>query len=336
MYKRQELRPAFVVGVAMIPLLSLIAIYRGRFRANKQIVKSQVPEYLIRPILLMTTIGLLLWYATPGRPVIAMLINVVATSIAVLFCLLSSRLKASDVEAIDPTSTPAKNTFPGYRKASTTWLLGAFPFVVISGIAIINQRTDRLMLGALQDMESVGLYSVAVQMAMVVNFTLIGINQAIAPLVAERHDANRGKELQKTLIQATNIATIGSLLIVAALVLLGPIVLAVFGPKFSASYLPMIILAVGQLLNVASGPAGTILSMSRHERFVGIGMSISVVCNILLNYMLIPSYGVSGAAIATALSVGIWNLLMVVFAKRHLGIDANAGAVLIPNKIQAE
>ena len=76
--------------------------------------------------------------------------------------------------------------------------------------------------------------------------------------------------------------------------------------------------------------------MSRHERFVGIGMSISVVCNILLNYMLIPSYGVSGAAIATALSVGIWNLLMVVFAKRHLGIDANAGAVLIPNKIQAE
>lgn len=335
-FENPELRPAFVVGVAMIPLLSLIAIYRGRFRANKQIVKSQVPEYLIRPILLMTTIGLLLWYATPGRPVIALLINVVATSIAVLFCLLSSRLKASDVEAIDPTSTPAKNTFPGYRKASTTWLLGAFPFVVISGIAIINQRTDRLMLGALQDMESVGLYSVAVQMAMVVNFTLIGINQAIAPLVAERHDANRGKELQKTLIQATNIATIGSLLIVAALVLLGPIVLAVFGPKFSASYLPMIILAVGQLLNVASGPAGTILSMSRHERFVGIGMSISVVCNILLNYMLIPSYGVSGAAIATALSVGIWNLLMVVFAKRHLGIDANAGAALIPNKIQAE
>ena len=69
-FENPELRPAFVVGVAMIPLLSLIAIYRGRFRANKQIVKSQVPEYLIRPILLMTTIGLLLWYATPGLSLI--------------------------------------------------------------------------------------------------------------------------------------------------------------------------------------------------------------------------------------------------------------------------
>ena len=189
------------------------------------------------------------------------------------------------------------------------------------------------MLGALQDIKSVGLYSVAVQMAMVVNFTLLGLNQAIAPLVAERHDANRGKELQKSLIQATNIATLGSLLIVAALVTLGPIVLAIFGPDFSGSYQPMIILAVGQLLNVASGPVGTILSMSRQERFVGIGMSVSVVCNIILNYLLIPRYGVNGAALATAVSVGVWNLLMVVFAKRILGIDANIGSFLIPSKI---
>lgn len=108
--------------------------------------------------------------------------------------------------------------------------------------------------------------------------------------------------------------------------------LAVFGPEFSASYLPMIILAVGQLLNVASGPVGTILSMSRQERFVGIGMSVSVICNILLNYLLIPRYGINGAAIATAVSVGIWNLLMVVFAKRILGV--NAGAVLSPGKVQ--
>ena len=96
----------------------------------------------------------------------------------------------------------------------------------------------------------------------------------------------------------------------------------------------MIILAVGQLLNVASGPVGTILSMSRQERFVGIGMLASVVCNILLNYLLIPQYGVNGAAIATAISVGVWNLLMIVFAKRILGINANAGAILIPSKIQ--
>jgi len=338
-FENPALWPAFVIGVTMIPLLSLTAIYRGYFRANKQILKSQIPEYLIRPILLMASIGLLLWLATPGQPVIALLINVLATFLAMAFCMFAAVPKGSETKINDPAKplvSSTESTFPGYRKASKTWLLGAFPFVLIAGISIINQRTDRLMLGALQDMKSVGLYSVAVQMAMVVNFTLIGLNQAIAPLVAERHDSNRSMELQKTLIRATNIATIGSLLIVAALVWLGPIVLAVFGPEFSSSYLPMIILAIGQLLNVASGPVGTILAMSRRERFVGIGMSVSVVCNILLNYLLIPLYSVNGAAIATMISVGIWNLLMVVFAKRTLGINANAGAALIPNKIQPE
>ena len=338
-FENPELRPAFVIGVIMIPLLCLIAIYRGRFRANKQIVNSQIPEYLIRPILLMVSIGLLLWFATPGRPVIALLINILATFVAMAFCMFAALARNTDTndnnQPVD-IAAPAQEAFPGYRKASVGWLLGAFPFVVIAGISIINQRTDRLMLGAMQDMQSVGLYSVAVQMAMVVNFTLIGLNQAIAPLVAERHDSNRSQELQKSLIRATNIATIGSLLIVAALVALGPIVLAIFGPEFSASYLPMIILAVGQLLNVASGPVGTLLAMSRRERFVGIGMSVSVVCNVLLNYFLIPAYGVSGAAIATAISVGIWNLLMVVFAKRILGINANLGASLIPNKAQTQ
>ena len=171
-----NLRPTFMVGPIMIPLVCMIAIYRGRFRANKQIIKSLIPECLIRPILLMTTIGLLLWSTTPGNPATALLINVIATFVAMAFCMLAAHLTGP--ETVDPSQanlSPASEDhfFPGYLKASKTWLIGSLPFVVIAGISIINQRTDRLMLGALQDIKSVGLYSVAVQMAMVVNFTLL-------------------------------------------------------------------------------------------------------------------------------------------------------------------
>ena len=333
-FENPNLGPTFTFGVAMIPLLSLIAIYRGYFRANKQILKSQIPEYLLRPILLMITIGSLLWFSVPGRPMIAMLINVLATFAGMTYCVFAGKPRGSALSEGEKTAVvpPLADAFAGYRKASTVWLLGAFPFVVIAGISIINQRTDRLMLGAMQDMQSVGLYSVAVQMAMVVNFPLIGLNQAIAPLVAERHDANRSQELQTALIQSTNVATIGSLLIVVALVVMGPLVLSVFGPEFSVSYLPMIVVAIGQLMNVAAGPVGTLLAMSRQERLVGLGMAISVACNIALNYFLIPLYGVIGAAIATAASVGVWNLLMVIIAKRILGINTNVFAFLIPSK----
>ena len=336
-FETPELRPAFAIGVALIPLLCLIAIYRGRFRANKVVVKSQIPEYLIRPVLLMASIGLLLWLATPASPATALLINVSATIVALVYCMLAvipNDVEAKSSEQAGDTMSDPRGLSASYRKANLSWLLGALPFVMIAGISIINQRADRLMLGMMRDMESVGLYSVAAQMTTIVSLTLIGLNQAIAPLVAEKHDSNRGQDLQRILIHATNIATLGSLLIVLSLVMLGPIVLAVFGAEFSASYLPMTILAAGQLLNVASGPAGTLLSMSRQERFVGIGMAVSLVCNILLNYLLIPRYGSSGAATATAVSVGIWNILMVVFAKRVLGINTNAIAKVIPTKIR--
>jgi O-antigen/teichoic acid export membrane protein len=332
-FTNRHLENAFWIGILLIPMLSLIALYRGRFRANKQILNSQVPEYLIRPILLMASIGMLMWLAVPGQPVVALLINVVATFMAMAFCMFAS-IADWDKATNDEAGTSGANQEAKTRKppSASDWLLGAFPFVLIAGISIVNQRTDRLMLGAMLDMQAVGFYSVAVQMAMVVNFTLVGLNQAIAPLVAERHDSNRSRELQHSLMRATNLATLGSLAIVVALVLLGPIVLNFFGAEFSSSYLPMIILSVGQLMNVASGPVGTLLSMSRHERFVGVGMATSVVFNLLLNYVLIPKYGVSGAAIATAVSVGIWNLMMVFFAKRILGINANLGALLIPEK----
>jgi len=338
-FENPNLQPTFALGVVMIPLLSLIAIYRGYFRANKQILKSQIPEYLLRPILLMVAIGSLLWFSVPGRPMIAMLINALATFSAMAFCMFAGKpkpIEQNGSEQATDLASPASTIFPGYPEAARVWLLGAFPFVVIAGISIINQRTDRLMLGAMRDMQSVGFYSVAVQMAMVVNFTLIGLNQAIAPLVAERHDSNRSQELQKALIQATNIATIGSLLILAALIGLGPVVLTAFGPEFSASYLPMIVIALGQLMNVAAGPVGTLLAMSRQERLVGFGLTISVVCNIILNYLLIPLYGVCGAAIATAASVGFLNLLMVIFAKRILGINTNVCAFLVPGRPQPQ
>lgn len=332
-FANQHLENAFWIGILLVPMLSLIALYRGRFRANKQVLNSQVPEYLIRPILLMASIGILMGLAVPGQPVIALLINVVATFMAMAFCMFASMSDWSKVIKTDGRASASNGSAKtGQAAGPLDWLLGAFPFVLIAGISIINQRTDRLMLGAMLDMQSVGFYSVAVQMAMVVNFTLVGLNQAIAPLVAERHDSDRSQELQHSLIRATNLATLGSVAIVVSLVLLGPIVLNVFGAEFSNSYLPMIILSVGQLVNVASGPVGTLLSMSRHERFVGFGMATSVVFNLLLNYVLIPKYGVSGAAIATAVSVGIWNLMMVFFAKRILGINANLGAFLIPEK----
>ena len=328
-FENPHLKITFVIGIVMIPLLGAIGIFRGRFRANKLIVNSQVPEYLIRPILLTIVLAVMLFTDVSGQPELAIAINVGATIAALAYCVFSGR----DVKVkMDEASPSVQHSGETIRKTASYWILGALPFVMIAGIHIINQRADRLMLGTMLDMKSVGYYSVAAQMAMVVNFTLLGINQAVGPLVAERHESNRGQELQQTLIRVTLYATIGSVLIVGALALFGGWVLNIFGDDFQHSYLPMLILAVGQLANVAAGPAGTILAMSKKERLVGVGILASAIVNLILNALLIPVMGIIGAATATAISMATWNVLLVVFAKRKLGINSNMWAFLVPSR----
>ena len=325
-FENITLRNTLLIGLAMIPLLSLLGLYRGVFRANKRIINSQLPEFVIRPIVLMSSFASLLLLNVVGSASIAIMVNVLATLCALLFCFWTAKNNKQE-PSVQPATETKHTTAPHSIKS---WLLGAMPFVLIAGIHIINQRTDRLMLGSLLDMESVGLYSVAMQMALVVNFTLLGINQAVAPLVAERYEADRHHELQSILIRATTYATAGSLLIVLGLACLGGWVLPIFGPEFTASYYPLLILAAGQLINVAAGPVGELLTMSRKVHIVGIGVGISAVANIVLNLWLIPIYGIIGAAIATSVSMAVWNLVLVAFAKYQLGVSTNLLAQLIP------
>ena len=317
-FENPRVIPTFYLGLAMLPLLAWLGVYKGLFRGTKQIIVSQVPEFLIRPIFLMIVVGLFLLFSLPGRSEYAILINVVGTLIALVFCI---------------ARNPHRDRMVTSEKASVSpgvWLAGAFPFMLIAGIHIFNQRTDRLMLGAMLDMEAVGIYSVAIQMSLVVNFPLLGITAAVGPLVAEREKANQQSELQHALIKSTAVATVVAVAIVIALAIFGPYVLMIFGPEFDAAYAPLIVLSLGQLANVAAGPAGAILSMSRHENLVAWGVFSSAILNVILNYCLIPVWGIFGAAMATAISMFCWNFVLVIIAKRKLGISSNLGACLIP------
>ena len=262
-----------------------------------------------------------LWYAVPSKPQVAILVNVVATLLSLAYCTWSNPNR-KQIASAEQT-----------RESRFHWLSGALPFLLIAGIHIFNQRTDRLMLGSMKDMESVGFYSVAIQMALIVNFPLLGITAAVSPLIAasKEQDGER-KTLESALIKNISYASLAALAIVLGMAFVGPYVLPIFGKDFGASYYPMIILACGQLANVAAGPAGTVLSMTRHEKLVAFGVLASAILNIVLNWFLIPRYGIIGASIATSVSMVSWNLILVVLAKQKTGISSNLFARWLPIK----
>ena len=83
------------------------------------------------------------------------------------------------------------------------------------------------------------------------------------------------------------------------------------------------------------GSAGVLLNMSGKEKIVMNILLFSALLNVILNAILIPLYGINGAAIGTAISTSIWHILQSLMVYKSLGIISNIFAI-IKNQLQPE
>jgi O-antigen/teichoic acid export membrane protein len=88
--------------------------------------------------------------------------------------------------------------------------------------------------------------------------------------------------------------------------------------------LALIIVCIGQLVRSLMGTVGTLLIMTNHGRDAALVMVITVVISLGLHTVLIPEWGLEGAAVATAVGTSIWNILMAIVVYKRLGIHTTA------------
>jgi len=103
-------------------------------------------------------------------------------------------------------------------------------------------------------------------------------------------------------------------------IFLGNHVLMVFGSEYVIAWPVLVVLSIGQFVNVLAGPVGNMLSMAGHERVTAFGVAVSVLVIVGLGLILIPTMGILGAAIATATGMVTWNVLLVALCYKRLGI----------------
>jgi O-antigen/teichoic acid export membrane protein len=112
-----------------------------------------------------------------------------------------------------------------------------------------------------------------------------------------------------------------------AIVLLGkPLLAAALGPAFSDAYVPMAIIAVGQLLGVTAGPVGVLLAMTGHEVSVARVLALTALVSVVLTVLLAKLFGVAGAAVATSVSLVLARSLLRAVARRNMPgiVEGNA------------
>ena len=85
--------------------------------------------------------------------------------------------------------------------------------------------------------------------------------------------------------------------------------MSLFGRDFVGGALALRIISVGQLINFATGAVGIMLIMSGRSDVAMVNAIVVVAVALGLDFWLVPAYGLNGAAVASALSLGLSNML---------------------------
>jgi O-antigen/teichoic acid export membrane protein len=308
-------RETLVWVIALLPFAALTRVMMAAVQGLQHVVKAQVVDFLVRPVLVLLGVGCLFIFAPGMRlPQYAMAVHLGAT-IVVLY------IAAVVLYRCLPRSVHA--TAARYR--TRKWLASAIPLTLIGGAIIINSQTDILMLGFFRTSEDVGVYRVAVKGAVLVAFAQQAANAVIAPQFARLYAQGDQARLQHLVTVSARITLLAALPVALTFVLAGGAIAGfAFGHEFTQSHTPLAILAVGQLVNAAMGSVGFLLNMTGHERDVARTLLITAGLNVLLNLFLIPRFGMAGAASATAVSLALWNIMLCKIVKNRIGINSTA------------
>jgi O-antigen/teichoic acid export membrane protein len=207
---------------------------------------------------------------------------------------------------------------------STIWLKSSIPFGMTAALQLINGRTDILALGFFQPDADVGIYRVAAQLAAVVIFGMQAVAMIQGPHIAHLYANGDMQKLQQMITHSAQAILLIAVPVVIVIILFGEFIIrTVYGPAFEAAYVPLVILCVGQLVNASMGSVASLLNMTGHERDTTKSVLIGAIVNVVLNLSLVPVWGMTGAAVATAVTLIVWNLIMWRKARVRLGIETS-------------
>ena len=135
------------------------------------------------------------------------------------------------------------------------------------------------------------------------------ININMSSKIAELFNSDKIVELNQMLKHGARLIFFLSLPLVLLIVIFPETILSFFGEKYIASKQALIIMTISQGICTSFGAVTVYLNMTGRQKIFQNVLLISVFINCLLNRLLIPKYGMTGAAIAFSASLFFWNFI---------------------------
>lgn len=215
-------------------------------------------------------------------------------------------------------SMPKSSEVIKYRKKIL--LASGIPLLFVAVATQMNGQISVLILGSFGSNSDVGIYSTALKVSLVLSLILTAINTIAGTTISELHALGDKDKLEKIFSKTSALGFILALPLFLVMFLFPEIILSLFGSEFTAGSSTLMVLAVGQLINITVGPTLFILAMTGHEKVLAKAIGASLVINIIVGLIFIPTLKVFGAGLATALAMTISNIIMLILVRYYLGV----------------
>jgi O-antigen/teichoic acid export membrane protein len=195
-------------------------------------------------------------------------------------------------------------------------------------------NVDIIFVGLLVAPAAAGVYFNAFRTAGLLTLFMFAITLVVAPMVARHYHAGEMRKAQAITALCAWAGFVFSLAVFAGFLLFGDVILGLFGEGQEQGKTILILLSVGLLFDAATGPSRIVLMMTGHERqYVRIFGSI-VVAGMLAQLIVIPIYGLLGAAIMNMISRIAAQLAIAWFANRKIGLDTTLLGAFLVNRLK--
>ena len=214
-----------------------------------------------------------------------------------------------------PVEARAAGTLTGVERKVVTFSAAAFG---LAAVDFVLAQTDKIVLGYYLPAKQVGIYAVAMALVGFVPIALQSVNQIFSPMIAELHAVDSQLLLQRLYATLTKWIVILTIPLALTIMVFARPMMGIFGPAFEPGAGVLAIGAVGQLVNCSVGSVGFLLMMSGQQMQMMKIQGVNAVLMIAVSLLLVPRFGVMGAALASAITVATTNLWSLIAVRRTL------------------
>jgi O-antigen/teichoic acid export membrane protein len=295
----------------LVPVSIFLNILLSLIRAYEKISSYSFITNILQPTLSLVVVLFFIFLGLKTNAIIPS--YVISLLIALLISFLICKYKLSD--AFGRYLLTSKN------KKRIAWDMFSYswPLIFLSVLTSILVWTDSFMIGYFVNVLQVGDYNVATTFVNLLNFASSIMILLFYPLAVRAFSTNKKKLIKDLSQQIIKWVLIINLPILIIFILFpGAIINLFFGADYLVAENSLRILSLGAFIFSALVISKDLISMEGRSKTLLIDLLVISLLNFFLNLILIPKFGINGAAFSTSISLLILGLIFALQSRDYL------------------